>query len=404
MLKISFQKLLPLFTVIFLGFFGYALTLTLFIPLLMDQTFPILPAETSVAVRTTLSGFLLAMYPLGQFLGSPVIGNLSDHFGRKKVLVFSLILCLFGFISMAFSIAFHQLTLLFISAFLTGLCESNMAISQTIIADSSSDPAEKTKFIGYAYSACSLGFIAGPLVGGLAGSALSYSAPFWVTAIGIVFLITWIFCNLNDSSMPDAKTPVHILKSLTAIKSIFNRKEFYKIYFINFFIFFAVQGLYRVAPMYALDTWKPSLSTYSLLIAYVSFICFIANLLLLGRLTQWFSTQKLLSGLLFIGGLLVILIALPSYFGWIWLVYGLAVIPTVMALPVSTAWLAQQARADEQGQVLGNNQALLVLGESTSAAIGGLIAAIYISLPVVMMGVILLIAGVMVKKFNVRKQ
>lgn len=96
------------------------------------------------------------------------------------------------------------------------------------------------------------------------------------------------------------------------------------------------------------------------------------------------------------GGLLVILIPLPDHFNWIWLTFGIAVIPTVMALPTCTTWLSEQVTPNKQGQVLGNNQALLVLGESVSAAIGGLIAAIFIPLPVIVMGVILLITGIVV--------
>ncbi len=105
---------------------------------------------------------------------------------------------------------------------------------------------------------------------------------------------------------------------------------------------------------------------------------------------------KLLSSLLLLGGLLVIMIIIPKHFSWIWLVYGLAVIPTVMALPTCTAWLSHHVTAKEQGQALGNNQALLVLGEASSAAMGGIIAAINISLPILLMGIILLIAGIIV--------
>jgi predicted MFS family arabinose efflux permease len=71
-----------------------------------------------------------------------------------------------------------------------------------------------------------------------------------------------------------------------------------------------------------------------------------------------------------------------------------------MALPTCTTWLSQHVSSNEQGQVLGNNQALLVLGESSSAAIGGLIAAIKISLPIIVMGVILLMTGIIISSFR----
>ena len=111
---------------------------------------------------------------------------------------------------------------------------------------------------------------------------------------------------------------------------------------------------------------------------------------LLGRLAKRFKTEMLLGGLLLFSGVAAILIVVPNHYAWIWLTYGLAVIPTVMLLSTSTTWLSSQVSNEEQGQVLGNNQALLVLGECLSAAVGGLIAAIMIPLPVVIMGLILL--------------
>ena len=127
-------------------------------------------------------------------------------------------------------------------------------------------------------------------------------------------------------------------------------------------------------------------------------LCLIANLFITGWLAKRWPTQKLLSVLLLCGGLLAIIIVIPVHFSWIWFTFGVAVIPTVIALTTCTAWLSDQVASKEQGQVLGNNQALLVLGEASSAAIGGLIAAILVPLPVVIMGIILLVASVMVWK------
>ena len=247
--------------------------------------------------------------------------------------------------------------------------------------------------IGYAYSACSLGYVVGPSLGGPVASVLGYSIPFWMTAIGVLLIIVWIFYCFDDRYVSSKIAAVTMRQAITSMKSLFNQPKLYKIYFINFLIFFSVQGLYRVVPLYVMDEWKPSLLVYSFLISYVSLLCLIANLFILGKLARRFSTQTLLCGLLLLGGMLVILIIVPSHFNWIWLTYGLAVIPTVMALPTCTSWLSQHAAANEQGQVLGNNQALLVLGESSSAAIGGFIAAILVPLPVAVMGVILLITG-----------
>ena len=141
----KFFEFLPLYAVIFLGFLGYALTITLFIPMLMDKSFAILPSTSSISLRASLSGFLLAMYPFRAIFWVTMIGQLSDHFGRRKILLLSLIACIFGLLGMALSIQVHSLSLLFITAFFTGLCESNMAISQSIIADCFDDVCRKNQ-------------------------------------------------------------------------------------------------------------------------------------------------------------------------------------------------------------------------------------------------------------------
>jgi len=394
----QYRQFMPLYAVIFLGFLGYALTITLFIPMLMSNNFPFLSVNSSTALRVTLSGLLLAMYPLGQFLGSPIIGNLSDHLGRKKILLLSLLLCMLGFIGMALSIQFHQVVLLFISAFFTGLCESNMAISQTIIADQAQDAIQKTKLIGYAYSACSLGYVIGPLLGGMVASKLGYSIPFWITALGVLMIVFWIFYGFQDQYIPNKVGAINIFNAITALKSIVYQKKLHQIYLVNFLIFFSVQGLYRVVPLYIMDKWHPTIFIYSLIIAYVSLLGLIANLFILGKLAHQFRTQQLLTGLLVLSGFCAFIIIIPDHLHWIWLTYAMVIIPTVMVLPTCTSWLSQHAVANEQGQVLGNNQALLVLGESSSAMIGGLIAACWVPLPIIVMGVILLMTGLRCNK------
>ena len=81
----SYKNLLPLYLVIFFGFIGYSLMITIFTPMLMHAQNGMVATTSPMGYRTVLLGCLLALYPLGQFLGAPILGALSDFYGRKKV-------------------------------------------------------------------------------------------------------------------------------------------------------------------------------------------------------------------------------------------------------------------------------------------------------------------------------
>src|SRR3954449_12929399 len=77
------NRLLPLYLVVFIGFVGYSLMITVFTPLLLRDDGGMLSSSTSLATRTLVLGGVLAVYPLAQFVGSPILGALSDRFGRR---------------------------------------------------------------------------------------------------------------------------------------------------------------------------------------------------------------------------------------------------------------------------------------------------------------------------------
>src|SRR6218665_3854431 len=143
--------------------------------------FPILPAllrdvghMTEVA---TLLGIMLALYSACQFLFSPVLGVLSDRFGRRPVLLVSLAGAAIDYLVMAFA---PELWMLVLGRAIAGVTSANMAVATAYITDISAEE-ERAKRFGLFHAMFGIGFIIGPVLGGSIGD-IWVRAPFLVAA------------------------------------------------------------------------------------------------------------------------------------------------------------------------------------------------------------------------------
>lgn len=144
--------------------------------------FPILPDllrdvahQSDVAM---LIGLMLALYSAMQFLFSPVLGVLSDRYGRRPVLLVSLAGAAIDYLVMAFA---PELWLLVVGRAIAGLTSANMAVATAYITDIS-DESVRAKRFGYFHAMFGIGFIIGPVLGGFLGD-IWVRAPFIVAAL-----------------------------------------------------------------------------------------------------------------------------------------------------------------------------------------------------------------------------
>ena len=141
----------------------------LFSVVLMDMIgfgfiIPILPDYlSSFGGSQSLFGILLASYALGQFIAAPIVGRLSDRFGRKPLLLFSIGGTFISLLVLGFA---RTLPLLFVSRVVDGLTGGNVTVAQSYIADIT-DEEDRSKGLGIIGAAFGLGFIMGPLFGGI---------------------------------------------------------------------------------------------------------------------------------------------------------------------------------------------------------------------------------------------
>ena len=180
--KLDFKRVLPIFIIVLVDLLG----LTVIIPLL-----PLYAA--SFGADPVTIGLLGSAYPMMQFLAAPVIGGLSDRFGRKPVLVVSQIGTFIGFIILGFA---NALPIVFLSRIVDGISGGNIVTAQAAMADSTTERT-RTQGLGLIGAAFGLGFTLGPAIAGiaLAVSGNDYRVPAFIAAgfslLSILLTVFW---------------------------------------------------------------------------------------------------------------------------------------------------------------------------------------------------------------------
>jgi DHA1 family tetracycline resistance protein-like MFS transporter len=139
---------------------------------------PLLPfyAETFGASPLTI-GLLFAVFSLCQLVAAPALGGLSDRYGRRPVLVFSLAGTVVSFVMLALA---HSVALLFAARIVDGLSGGNISTARAYVADITA-PKDRASAYGLIGAAFGLGFILGPAISGVL-ARVSYTAPIWAAA------------------------------------------------------------------------------------------------------------------------------------------------------------------------------------------------------------------------------
>jgi DHA1 family tetracycline resistance protein-like MFS transporter len=166
MLGLVKRPLVIIFLTIFVNLVGFGIII------------PLLPfyAETFGASPLVI-GLLFAVFSLCQLVAAPALGDLSDRYGRRPILVFSLAGTVVSFVMLALA---HSVAMLFAARIVDGLSGGNISTARAYVADIT-EPKDRARAYGIIGAAFGLGFILGPALSGvLAG--ISYAAPIWAAA------------------------------------------------------------------------------------------------------------------------------------------------------------------------------------------------------------------------------
>jgi MFS family permease len=400
------RGLVPLYLVVFVGFLGYSLMIAVFTPMVLRDDNGMLPVSSSLAQRSVVLGVLLALYPFGQFLGSPILGALSDRYGRRPILLGSLSITTGLYAVIATALAIQSLPLLMAASFLAGLSEANVVIAQGAIADTASRE-DRERLFGYVYLSASLAYVVGPLGGGkLADRSLaswfSYQTPYWAVAILLLVVLFGVMRWFRETHRPSVEQSPY-LEAFTNLARVITDRRLRPLYLLNFVLYLAIFGFFRVYPMYLVDQFHMGVGRVSEFIAWVAVPIVVANVWLVGALSKRLRPRRLVIVTALATGVLMALIVLPSSQTSLWFTLGSTALALAVCLPSCAAMLSLAADDNVQGRVMGNNQSMQVGAESLSGLVGGGLAAAAIKLPLLVFAATAIFGGLALTRVRPRE-
>ena len=352
------------FTLLFLFVFIDVLGFSLILPLLPYY------AEAFGATAEVV-GLLLGTNALTQLVGAPILGRLSDRYGRRPLLLTSIAGTVASFLMLGLA---RSLAMLFASRILDGFLGGNVSLAQAYITDVT-DNKERAKGLGLIGAAFGLGFIIGPAMGGTLAGDGNYALPALI-ASGLAFLnLLGVFFWLPESLPPEererqAREPRAAFTAralwealrLPCVGPLLQTQLFFALAFTTFETIFSLFAQKRLG----LDA-----RSTSYVLTYVGVLVVLVQGVGIRLLVKHFSDKRLVFGGAILAGLSLLAWALTPSLGVLLVVLApLALASGTLRVSINSA-LTKSVYPEEVGGTLGLSAALGSLARVFSPAVGG---------------------------------
>lgn len=390
-------SLLVIIFTIFLDLLGVGLVLPI-LPTLFDSSKGIFGTRFDISTANIFYGFLIASYPMSQLFGAPILGYLSDIYGRKKILLASVIGTIFSLLIFALGIHTASITLLFVGRICDGLTGGNLSIAQSVIADISTKQ-NKTHNFGLISVAFAMGFIIGPILGGVLSNPnllnwFDYTTPYYFAAILSFLNCIFIHFFLLETAVVRevANTAkLHIWSSFRQLHRAFAHPKLRSIFIINFLFILAFSLFTNFFPQYLQKRFQFDAARIANLIAYVMFWVVLSQAVLMRFLLKRLNPQQILSLGLFGTGFFLIMLILPTDSVWFLVILPLVAIAQGITIPNITTILSNAVSDNEQGEIMGINQSVQAFG-TIAPVFAGFGVNLWIKFPLVIAAISALLA------------
>lgn len=362
----------------------------------MGIIIPVLPSliadyAGSEAAGGWMNGVFVALWAGMQFVASPIVGSLSDRYGRRPVILLSTAGLSADYVLMALA---PNLWWLAIGRIVAGVTSSSFSTAFAYMADIT-PPEGRARAYGLIGAAFSGGFIAGPMIGGFLGE-ISPRAPFWFAAVlsGVAFLYGLFV--LPESLSPDKRMPFAWRRAnpFGALRLLRSHTELFGLAVVNFLLHFAHHVFSAVFVLYAGYRYGWGPWEVGMVLALVGALDMAVQGVLVAPAVKRFGDRAVMVFGLFGGAVGIACMGLAPT----GLLFALAMIPNSLwglAMPTLQSLMTRHVSESEQGQLQGANMSVASIAGVASPLFFGAVYALTVvpGSPVPLPGLALLIAA-----------
>ena len=306
-----------------------------------------------------INGVFVAVWAIAQFVASPTLGALSDRFGRRPLLLLSMLGLGLDYIAMAIA---PNLAWLMLGRVISGITCSSFSICYAYVTDVTEENKRAAAF-GRLGAAFGFGFILGPAVGGLLG-AVDVRAPFWVAAAFSLANAVFGWLVLPESLPADRRSAFSLSKAnpLSSLKLLRSHPELGGLAISHLASQFAGASIASVYVLYVIKRFGWSMQMVGASLALVGVMVAVVQGAVLGRVTAWLGERRTLLIGIAAGAVSLTLFGLASA-GW--LIFAAIIVFGLWGLqgPATLSLMSRRISGSEQGQLQGAVASLTSLAD-----------------------------------------
>ena len=376
----------------FLGTIGIALPYPVLAPYFIDYPANELTHFMGFHPKLLL-GFSLAIYPLGMLIGSIYIGALSDHYGRRRVLLITLFGSFIGYILTALAIYNESFVYFILARFITGVCEGNIAIARAIAVELH-PKIDRTHALSLVYSSTYTGWMLGPVLGGFL-MVYGVAEVFMMAGLGMLtalFLVWFMIAQDKTEDLDDSEF-WHTIRKNNSL-SLLKHKEILPMFWFYFLYSMGLNAFYDFYPVWFVDYFNADGKTISLATICLTVVMIIVSSFFVNKLQKKFGEfYVILTGGFILGALLFIQPFLGFYqtFVFFALIGGIIAVTNGMIPSYLSTYFGHLG----QGKVMGLQTSTFCITNVIIAIFGGFLS-ILDSVYVLLVGSVLVMFSVFV--------